>query len=317
MNIAFDALRRIDLPVPVDPHFAAELKARLAVALGLDDSTSVPSSTVPVPVLDRSIMSSQIVLQTITPYVCVGDARSALDWYRTHFGAAVSNVIDTDGKVGHAEIEFGGAVFYLSDEFAEIGVLAPATIGAGHSHAMVVRVADVDGIVARCVDGGAVASDISEGHGSRSAWVVDPFGHRWNLGTPTVSAAEASARRAPAEPYYLALTSADVERGAAFYGAVLGWEFSEPFNGGRHVENTTMPIGLRPPTNPFSTTAPGEITMWWVARDFDAALQRVRDAGGTVESTNTYDSGREAVCRDDQGVEFRLSEPAPGYDVQR
>lgn len=262
-------------------------------------------------------MSTQIVPQTITPYLCVHDGRAALEWYRTYFGAGVSNVMDSGDKVGHAELEFGGAVFFLADEFPEIGVLAPSTIGAGHSHSMVVRVADVDGIVKRAVGGGATATGITEGHGSRSAWVVDPFGHRWNLGTPTLSAAEASARRAPSEPYYLTLTTADVERGAAFYGAVLGWEFSEPFNGGRHVENTAMPIGLRPPMNPFTTTVPGAIDMWWVARDFDAALQRVRDAGGSVESMNTYDSGREAVCRDDQGIEFRLSEPAPGYDVER
>ena len=29
---------------------------------------------------------------------------------------------------------------------------------------------------------------------------------------------------------------------------------------------------------------------------------------------NSYDSGREARCIDDQGVGFRLSEPSPGYD---
>ena len=315
MSSAFDSLRRIDLPGPVDMRFASELKQRVAVALGLDDAS--PSSPPPLSAPDRSTMSPQIVPQTITPYLCVRDGRAALDWYRTYFGAAVSNVFDTDGKVGHAELEFGGAVFYLSDAFPEIDVLAPPTLGAGHSHAMVVRVADVDAIVARSVEGGATATDVTEGHGSRNAWLVDPFGHRWNLGTPVVSAADASARRAPSEPYYLTLTTADVERGAAFYGAVLGWEFSEPFNGGRHVENTKTPIGMRPPVNPFSTTAPGEVTMWWTVRDFDAAVQRVREAGGSVESMNTYDSGREAVCRDDQGVEFRLSEPAPGYDVQR
>ncbi len=315
MSSAFDSLRRIDLPGPVDTRFASELKQRVGVALGLDDAS--PSSPPPLSAPDRSTMSPQIVPQTITPYLCVRDGRAALDWYRTYFGAAVSNVFDTDGKVGHAELEFGGAVFYLADEFPEIGFLAPTTVGPGHSHLMVVRVADIDGIVARALQGGASATPVAEEHGSRNSSVVDPYGHQWKLGSPVVSAVEASSRRAPSEPYYLTLTTPDVERGAAFYGAVLGWEFSEPFNGGRHVENTKTPIGMRPPVNPFSTTAPGEITMWWVARDFDAAVQRVRDAGGSVESMNTYDSGREAVCLDNQGIEFRLSEPAPGYDVQR
>jgi uncharacterized glyoxalase superfamily protein PhnB len=304
---SFESLRRADLPEPVDPRFANSLRARIVAALS--------GSSVPAP--DWSPMSAQVVPQTITPYLTVRDGRAALDWYRTYFGAIVSNVMEMDGRIGHSEVEFGGAVFYLADEFPEINVLAPPTIGSGHSHSMVVRVADVDGVVARAVSGGATAGEITEGHGTRNAWVVDPFGHRWNLGTPVASPVDATAARTPFEPYYLTVTTADVARGSAFFGAVLGWEFSEERNGGMHVVNTTMPIGLRPPENPFSTTSPGEITMWWVARDFDAALDRVRAAGGSVTSVTAYDSGREAICVDDQGVEFRLSEPAPGYDVQR
>lgn len=67
-----------------------------------------------------------------------------------------------------------------------------------------------------------VQRSIEEAHGSRSGLIVDPFGHRWNVGTPVYDAEQVAARRAPSEPYYLTLTTADVERGAAFYGAVLG-----------------------------------------------------------------------------------------------
>lgn len=112
----------------------------------------------------------------------------------------------------------------------------------------------------------------------------------------------------------MTLTTPDVERGAAFYGAVLGWEFQDQGNGGRHVDNTAMPIGLRAVENPFGNTEPGEIEMWFTARDFDDAVERVRVAGGTVIELNAYGSGREAICEDDQGVAFKLSEPAPGYD---
>ena len=111
----------------------------------------------------------------------------------------------------------------------------------------------------------------------------------------------------------------DVEKAASFYGAVLRWEYSSPNQiGGRHVENTKMPIGVRPTgaAGDVGATDPGEIQMWFTVRDFDAAVERVRVAGGTVVALNTWDSGREAVCEDDQGVTFRLSEPAPGYDVE-
>lgn len=253
------------------------------------------------------------MVQAITPYLCVHDARAALEWYRDHFGATVRDVIEWEGGIGHAALDVAGAGFYLSDEAPQLGVRAPRS--AGVSVSVVLLVAAVEAFVERAVAGGAVLErPVTEAHGTRNAWLLDPFGHRWNVGTPVPDPAPPGAPPVPAEPYYLTATSPDVERAAAFYGTVLRWEFASPRNGGRHVTNTRQPIGLRPPDNPFSHTEPGEVTLWWIARDFDGALERVRAAGGTVVSVTAYDSGREAVCRDDQGVEFRLSEPAPGYD---
>jgi uncharacterized glyoxalase superfamily protein PhnB/catechol 2,3-dioxygenase-like lactoylglutathione lyase family enzyme len=254
--------------------------------------------------------------QTVTPYLCVRDARTALEWYRNRFGASVSNIIEWEGKVGHAELEMGGAIVYLSDEAPTLGVLAPPSIGPGSSASFVLLVADVAAFVDRAVAGGAVLQrPIEESHGTRNGWLMDPFGHRWNVCTPLPDSAQTAARRAPSEPYYFTLSTPDVDRAAAFYGVVLDWEFAEPNpHGGRHVTNTRQPIGLRPLEGPFGATGPGEITMWFIARDFDDALERVRAAGGSVLTVTSYDSGREAVCHDDQGATFRLSEPAPGYD---
>jgi uncharacterized glyoxalase superfamily protein PhnB/catechol 2,3-dioxygenase-like lactoylglutathione lyase family enzyme len=253
--------------------------------------------------------------QVITPYLCVHDAIAAIDWYREFFGAGISNVIPWEGRVGHAEVDVAGAVFYLSDEAPELGVIAPARDGSQSSVSVVLQVAAVEQFVERAARGGAtVQRPIEEAHGSRSAWIVDPFGHRWNVGTPVYDAEQIAARRAPSEPYYMTLTTAAVDRGAAFYGAVLGWEFRDQNNGGRHVVNTQMPIGLRPTTGPFGDTEPGEIQMWFTVRDFDDAVERVRVAGGTIVELNAWDSGREAICEDDQGVTFRLSEPAPGHE---
>jgi uncharacterized glyoxalase superfamily protein PhnB/catechol 2,3-dioxygenase-like lactoylglutathione lyase family enzyme len=306
----------------VDPLFAARLRARLQRALGatpehvtIDLERTSNRSTAMTTTDTTDTTGTAAVNQVITPYLCVHDATAALEWYREFFGASVSNVIPWDGRVGHAELDVAGAVFYLSDEAPQLGVVAPARDGSQSSVSIVLMVAAVEQFVERAVRGGAVVQrPIEEAHGSRSAWLVDPFGHRWNVGTPVRDAAEIAARRAPSEPYYMTLTTADVERGAAFYGAVLGWEFQEQGNGGRHVTNTEMPIGLRATENPFGNTEPGQIEMWFTVRDFDDAVERVRVAGGTVVAVNAYDSGREAICEDDQGVTFKLSEPAPGYD---
>lgn len=105
----------------------------------------------------------------------------------------------------------------------------------------------------------------------------------------------------------------DVERAAQFCGAVLDWQFAEPnASGGRHVTNTRVPIGVRPTDTEFGRTTVGEIQLWLTVRDFDDAVDRVRDAGGRVIEVNRHDSGREAICEDDQGMVLRLSEPAPG-----
>jgi uncharacterized glyoxalase superfamily protein PhnB len=301
----------------VDPAFSARLRRRVGRALGIPADrvalaaridVSAPNSTSTNTIPERTTMT-----QVITPYLCTRDAVAALDWYRTYFGADVTGIVEWEGKIGHAEVDVSGAVFYLSDEAPQLGVVAPD--GASASVSIVLQAAAVDEFVARAEQGGAVVQrPIEESHGSRNAWLLDPFGHRWNVGTPVYDAEQIAARRAPSEPYYMTLTSPDVERAAAFYGAVLGWEFAAPSDGGRHVVNTEMPIGLRPPENPFSTTEPGQIDMWFTVRDFDDAVDRVRSTGGTVVSITAYDSGREAICADDQGVTFKLSEPAPGYD---
>jgi len=135
--------------------------------------------------------------QVITPYICVHDASAALDWYRDHFGAVISNVIPWEGRVGHAELDVAGAVFYLSDEAPQLGVVAPARDGSQSSTSIVIQVAGVEQFVERAVRGGAVVQRaIEEAHGSRSTWIIDPFGHRWNVGTPAYDAAQVAARRA-------------------------------------------------------------------------------------------------------------------------
>lgn len=307
----------------VDPVFVHRLRRRVERALGsapervtiqLPARIGDPSPTQLAPT-DHPSERSQTMTQVITPYICVHDANEALDWYREYFGAAISNVIPWEGRIGHAEIDVAGAVFYLSDEAPQHGVVAPTRDGSRSSVSIVVQVAAVEQFVERAQRGGAtVQRPIEEAHGSRSAWIVDPFGHRWNVATPVYDADQIASRRAPSEPYYMTLSTADVERGAAFYGAVLGWEFQDQGNGGRHVTNTEMPIGLRSTEDRFGTTEPGEIQMWFTVRDFDDAVDRVRVAGGTVVELNAWDSGREAICEDDQGVTFKLSEPAPGYD---
>ena len=190
---------------PVDPVFASRLKVCVRRALGTPadritidlpartaaDNTVIDATTTAIG-NDRSTAMNQV----ITPYLCVHDANAALDWYREFFAANVGNVIPWEGRIGHAELDVAGAVLHLSDEAPQLGVVAPIRDGSQTSVSVVIQVAAVEDFVERAGRGGAVVQrPIEEGHGMRSAWLVDPFGHRWNVGTPVYDAEEIAARR--------------------------------------------------------------------------------------------------------------------------
>ena len=118
------------------------------------------------------------------PYLAVPDARAALQWYVDAFGAEVVGepIVMDDGRIGHAELALAGGILYLADEYPELGLKAPAAQGVSVS--MMLAVPDTDDALARVRGRGAtVVQDAGEGHGSRNAAIVDPFGHRWMLQT--------------------------------------------------------------------------------------------------------------------------------------
>ncbi len=58
-------------------------------------------------------------MSELTPYLCVADARAAIEWYVEALGAEVAYepIIMDDGRVGHCELEVAGARWMMSDEF--------------------------------------------------------------------------------------------------------------------------------------------------------------------------------------------------------
>lgn len=123
-------------------------------------------------------------MSEIWPYICVADARAAVQWYVTAMGAVVTvePIVMPDGRVGHAELTFGGARVMLSDPHPEIAVDAPAD-GRGAAVTLYLTTDDVDALTERATGAGATLDRAPEdgGHG-RTAVLRDPFGHRWMLG---------------------------------------------------------------------------------------------------------------------------------------
>ena len=119
------------------------------------------------------------------PYLTVAGARDAIDWYVDALGATVVGepIVMDDGRIGHAELALGGGVLYLADEYPEIGLRAPAPQSVSVS--LMLPVTDTDQALERArANGAEVQREPYENYGSRSAAIIDPFGHRWMLSGP-------------------------------------------------------------------------------------------------------------------------------------
>lgn len=121
----------------------------------------------------------------VVPYLCVDGADGAIEFYTRVFGAAERMRMPAPGgKIGHAELQLGDSVIMLADEFPEMGVRAPRTIG-GTPVTLTVYVEDVDAVFDRAVAAGAtpVRPVENQFYGDRMGQFEDPYGHRWTVGT--------------------------------------------------------------------------------------------------------------------------------------
>ena len=67
---------------------------------------------------------------SVTPYLTLHDAASALDFYKRAFGAKeVVRMDGPDGKIGHAEIKMGDSRIMLADEMPGGGCQSPQSLG--------------------------------------------------------------------------------------------------------------------------------------------------------------------------------------------
>jgi uncharacterized glyoxalase superfamily protein PhnB len=117
-------------------------------------------------------------------YIHVKDAAKAIEFYAKAFGATEKfRLTEPSGRIGHAELDFGGTTLMLSEEFPEYGIQSPSALG-GTSVTLHLHVDNADETIARAVAaGGTITSPAQDQfYGERSGAVADPFGHRWSIG---------------------------------------------------------------------------------------------------------------------------------------
>jgi PhnB protein len=123
---------------------------------------------------------------SVTASFAVTDAAGAIDFYKEVFGATepYERFVDPNGRVGHAELVIDGTAVMLNDEYPEMGVVSPTTLGGQHAR-LTVYVPDADATVAKAVSAGAeVTRPVADQfYGARSGMIRDPFGVEWGIST--------------------------------------------------------------------------------------------------------------------------------------
>ena len=120
---------------------------------------------------------------SISAHIVVQDADRASAFYRDAFGAEeISRVPTPDGRLMSVQLRLGASMLHVADEFPEMGVLAPPTIG-GTPVVLSLEVADANAVFAQAVAAGAeVRQPLADMFwGDRHGQVDDPYGHRWNV----------------------------------------------------------------------------------------------------------------------------------------
>jgi PhnB protein len=119
----------------------------------------------------------------VNPHIVVRDAAGAADFYRNAFGAQELERIPTpDGRIMSLQLRIGETTLHVADEFPEMDVLAPPSIG-GTPVVLGLEVDDAAAVFAQAQSAGAhVRQPLGEMFwGDLHGQVEDPFGHRWNI----------------------------------------------------------------------------------------------------------------------------------------
>jgi PhnB protein len=120
---------------------------------------------------------------TVTPHLVVRDAAAASGWYQRALGAEERGRIPVPGgRFMQIELRFGDSTVMIADEFPDLGVLSPLSVG-GTVGALAIHTRDVDALWQRAIAAGAeISVPLQEMFwGDRHGEIFDPFGHRWGL----------------------------------------------------------------------------------------------------------------------------------------
>jgi len=123
-------------------------------------------------------------IHEVFAYLRVADAARAIAYYTEVFSAEEKyRLAEPSGRIGHAELAFGDTTVMVSDEYPEMDIRGPASIGAT-SVSIHLHVDDADAMLERGEKAGGkiIRPAQDQFYGERSGTLRDPFGHEWMVG---------------------------------------------------------------------------------------------------------------------------------------
>lgn len=105
------------------------------------------------------------------------------------------------------------------------------------------------------------------------------------------------------DPIYFYFGTEDAGKAKSFFGDVLGWE-----TGPGNAEDGHQITNINPPGGFFGGEGmePGQFRMYFQVDALEAAMDRIRELGGTTGEPQPTSGGRFADCTDDQGMNFGI-----------
>ncbi|SEH45789.1 Uncharacterized conserved protein PhnB, glyoxalase superfamily [Mycolicibacterium rutilum] len=166
-------------------------------------------------------------------------------------------------------------------------------------------VTDIDGARQSITDAGGTVGRVTEFDFGTVLDATDPSGIAFAVFRPKPGTPRPAVNgTGPGELSYITQLVPDSAAFRAFYSRVLFWTF-EP---GR-VDDGWAVRDVHPMAGIAGGNAEPAIVPMWTVDDVDAAVARVREAGGTViEEPSEQAYGRSALCTDDQHTRFYLGQ---------
>ncbi|PZS18453.1 MAG: hypothetical protein DLM57_06240 [Pseudonocardiales bacterium] len=283
MTDPLDALRSPIAPVDPDPEFAAALRERVLHAL----LAAPPQEEAMTDVLLRDGLSRNGTRTGDVSYISVGLPDLARG--RAFYGAVLGWTF-APGQVEQAGNQ-------VNDVIPQVGLWSGPQPGGRLVHGAVLayRVDDLTAAVAAVRGHGGTAGEPRREPYGLVADCVDDQGIDFYLHELPPPGRPAPDNGAVAgDVSYITLFAPDVGAARAFYGAALGWRFEHGST-----------VGTAPMIGIGGGDDLGAMLCFRVD-DLEAAVVRVRDAGGTAGEPATRPYALEADCTDDQGTRFYL-----------